>query len=228
MYVHIVYNDYKRRIDVRSDLFLCTCTYCIISYSALLLTKAMECIWIAVVIVAVVLTILCYKCKNAQQKRSQDPNVYMWTPESPRVTTDIDPNRDYTDDEAIELSHKMKRVTLLRTNKGKVYRSTLTRHAEIVFIENTPNPCFITGLWITNSPCSDCAQHLIAHFQSCHTKPDIFIGKIYQQQKEKDDEGLQDLKKEGFNIKVWKSFPHDPQTEREISNYLFGLGKKKM
>ena len=83
-------------------------------------------------------------------------------------------------------------------------------------------------MWITNSPCSDCAQRLIKHFKSCHTKPDISIGKIYQQQKEKDDEGLQDLMKEGFNIKVWESFQKDPQTEREIRNYLFGLGKKRM
>ena len=121
------------------------------------------CIWIVVVIGAVVLTIVCYKRKNAQQRRSQNPNIYMWIPESPRVTTYIDPNRDYTDDEAIELAHKMKGVTLLRTNKGRIYINSLTRHAEIVFIENTPNPEDITGLWITNSPCYNCAQHLINH-----------------------------------------------------------------
>lgn len=186
------------------------------------------CIWIAVVIVAVVLAILCYKCKNAQQRRSQDPNGYMWTPESPRVITDIDPNRDYTNDEAIELFHKMKRVTLLRTNKGRVHINYPPRHAEIVFIENTPNPVDITGLWITNSPCYNCAQHLITHFKSRHTKPDIFIGKIYQQQKKEDDEGLQDLMKEGFNIDVWESFQQDPQTVREIRKYLFDLSKKRM
>ena len=236
MYIHVCtysYNDYKKRIDVRSvrsDLFLCT--YCIISYSAPLSTKAMDntCIWIAVVIravviVAVVLTIVCYKCKNAQRRRSQDPNGYMWTPESSnRVTKPIDQKKYYGDDDP--LFHEMKGVTLLRTNKGKVYRSTLTRHAEIVFIENTPNPVDITELWITNSPCSDCAQCLITHFKSCHTKPDIFIGKIYQQKK--DDEGLQDLMKEGFNLNVWESFQQDPQTERKIRNYQFDLSKKRM
>ena len=184
------------------------------------------CIWIVAVIVAVVLTILCYKCKNAQQRRSQDPNVYMYTPESPKVIKPIDQKKHYADDDA--LFHEMKGVTLLRTNKGNVYRSSQTRHAEIDFIENTPNPEDITGLWIANSPCYNCAQRLIKHFKSCHTKPKIFIGKIYQQQKEKDDEGLQDLMKEGFNIEVWESFQQDPQTVREIRNYLFGLGKKRM
>ena len=189
------------------------------------------CIWIVAVIVAVVLTIICCKCKNAQQRRSQDPNVYMYTQESPKLIKPIDQKKYYTDDEAIKLAHEMKGVTLLRTNKGKVYRSSRTRHAEIVFIENTPNPEDITGLWITNSPCYNCAQHLIKHFESYHTKPDtlcIFIGNIYRQQKEKDDEGLQDLMKEGFNIDVWESFQQDPQIVREIRNYLFGLGKKRM
>ena len=66
------------------------------------------------------------------------------------------------------------------------------------------------------------------YFKSCHTKPDIFIGKIYQQQKKKDDEGLQDLMNEGFNIKVWKSFQPDLQTEQKLRNYLFDLSKKRM
>ena len=80
----------------------------------------------------------------------------------------------------------MNRVTLLRTNKGRVYINSQTRHVEIVFIKDTPNPEDITGLWITNSPCYNCAQHLITHFKSCHTKPNILID---QQQKKEDDEG---------------------------------------
>ena len=183
--------------------------------------------WIVAVIVTViviVLTILYYKCKK-------DSNIYKYiTEEGPRfrVIKPIDPKKDYTVDEAIKLADEMKGVTILhaRTNKGKVYRSSLTRHAEIVFIENKPNPEDITGLWITNSPCSDCAQRLITHFKSCHTKPDIFIGKIYQQEKEKNDEGLLDLMKEGFNIEVWESFQQDPKIVREIKNHLIGLGQK--
>ena len=153
----------------------------------------------------IVLTILYFKCK-------EDPyNVYMYITESAshRVTKRINPNRDYTDDEAIKLFHEMEGVTLLWTNKGRVHINSLTRHAEIVFIKDTPNPEDITGLWITNSPCYNCAQHLIKHFKSCHPKPDIFIGNIYQQEKEKmkkNDEGLQDLMKEGFKIQVWESF----------------------
>ena len=174
--------------------------------------------WIVAVIVTViviVLTILYYKCKK-------DSNIYKYLTEGPRVTTYIDPNKDYTDDEAIKLAHKMNRVTLLRTNKGRVHINSLTRHAEIVFVEDpdTPNPEDITGLWITNSPCYNCAQRLIKHFKSCRTKPDIFIGNIYQQEKEKNDEGLQDLKKENFKIQVWESFQQDPKIVREIKKHL--------
>ena len=154
----------------------------------------------------------------------------MYIPESKRVTKPIDPKKYYTDDEAIKLAQEMKGVTLLRTNEGRVYINSQMRHVEIVFIEDTPNPRFITGLWITNSPCSDCAQCLMTYFKSCHTKPDIFIGKIYQQQKKHDGEGLQDLMKEGFKIQVWESFQQDRQTVREIRNYLLHvrLSKKRM
>ena len=175
--------------------------------------------WIVAVIVTViviVLTILYFKCKK-------DPNIYMYiTEEGPRV----DSNKDHTDDEAIKLFHKKNRVTLLRTNKGRVHINSRTRHAEIDFIENTPNPEDITGLWITNSPCYNCAQHLITHFKSCDTKPNIFIGKIYQQEKEKNDEGLLDLMKEGFNIQVWESFQQDPKIVRETKNHLIDLSQK--
>ena len=182
----------------------------------------MDYIWIVAVIVTV-LTILYFKYKE---------DVYMYITEFAirRVTKRIDPNREYTDDEAIKLARKMKRVTLLRTNEGKISKTTvIKRHAEIEFIENTPNPEDITELWITNSPCYNCAQHLIQHFKSCHTKPDIFIGKIYQQEKEKmkrNDEGLQDLMKEGFNIQVWESFQQDPQIVLITRNHLLGLSQK--
>ena len=187
----------------------------------------MDYIWIVPVIVTVimiVLTILYFKCK-------EDPyNVYMYITEfGPRVTTYNDPNRDYTDDEAIKLFHEMKCVTLLRTNKGRVRINSRKKDAEIVFIKDTPNPEDITGLWITNSPCYNCAQHLIKHFKSCRKKPDIFIGNIYQQEKEKmkkNDEGLQDLMKEGFKIQVWESFQQDPQIVLITRNHLLGLSQK--
>lgn len=38
-----------------------------------------------------------------------------------RVIKPIDQVKDYTDDEAIELAHKMNCVTLLRTNEGRIY-----------------------------------------------------------------------------------------------------------
>ena len=123
-----------------------------------------------------------------------------------RVVKPIDSQKDYTDDEAVELAHEMNRVTVLRTNEGRVYRSSKRKHAESVFIEDTPNPSDITGLWIKNSPCFRCAERLIKHFESCETKPEIFYGKIYQYHKKKNEKGLDDLRKEGFNIQPWESF----------------------
>ena len=185
----------------------------------------MDYILIVAAVIVISLTIIYFNCKELPY------NVYMYITESAshRVTTYIDPNRDYTDDEAIKLFHKTKCVTLLRTNKGRVHINSRTRHAEIVFIKDTPNPEDITGLWITNSPCYNCAQHLIKHFKSCRKKPDIFIGKIYQQEKEKmkkNDEGLQDLRKERFVIQVWESFQQDPQIVHVTRNHLLGLRQK--
>ena len=117
----------------------------------------------------------------------------------------------------------MKGVTILLTNKGRVYWNTKRKHAEIVFIEDTQNPQEITKLFIKNSPCSKCAQHLIAYFKFCDTKPDIFNGKIYRQGI-KDDEGLRDLMKEDFNTQVWEFFKQDPQnTYANPEKYLLRL-----
>ena len=67
-------------------------------------------------------------------KPKKDFNVSMCIPESKRVTKPIDQKEYYTDHETINLAHEMKGVTLLRTNEGNISMSTLTRHAEIIFI----------------------------------------------------------------------------------------------
>ena len=122
-----------------------------------------------------------------------------------RVTKPIDQVKDYTDDEAITLAHEMNRVTLLRTNEGRIYINSLTRHAEIVFLEDRPNPVDITELWITNSPCSNCARHLTAHFQLYQRKPTIYIGRIYQPDNQENIEGLKRLLQQGFELQVWET-----------------------
>ena len=145
-----------------------------------------------------------------------------------KVLKSIDQKKEYTNEETVKLAHEMKGVTILLTNEGRVYWNTKRKHAEIVFIEDTQNPKEVTKLSIKTSPCSNCAQHLIAYFKFCDIKPDIFIGKIYRQRIKGDDEGLQDLMKEGFNIQVWESFQQDPQnTYANPEKYLLRLRNEK-
>ena len=142
-------------------------------------------------------------------------------PHHKKVLKPIDQKKDK---ETVKFAHEMKGVTILLTNEGRVYRNTKRKHAEIVFIEDTQNPEEITKLFIKNSPCSKCAQHLIAYFKFCDIKPDIFIGRIYRQGIKEDDEGLRDLMKEGFNIQVWESFQQYPQnTYANPEKYLLQL-----
>ena len=140
-----------------------------------------------------------------------------------RVLKSIDPKKEYTNEETVKLAHEMKGVTILLTNEGRVYWNTKRKHAEIGFIEDTQNPKEVTKLPIKNSP-----QCLIAYFKFCDIKPDIFIGKMYRQGIKEDDEGLQDLIKEGFNIEVWESFQQDPQnTYANPEKYLLQLRNEK-
>ena len=176
-----------------------------ISCSIPLSTKAMDSIWNGfivaafIVMVTVMILIVYIDSKN---------NAII--SESRRQSKPTDAGESYMIEDTVKLADEMKGVTILhaRTNKGKNYKSSLTRHSEIVFIEN--------------SPCYNCAQHLITHFKSCHTKPDMFIGNIYQQQNKEDDKGLQDLMKECCDIQVWESFHQDLQITR---NHLLCLGQ---
>ena len=65
------------------------------------------------------------------------------------------------------------------------------------------NPDHITTLWIKNSPCADCSRALLEYFEN-HHKPTIYVGKIWRYD-DKNDCGLINLMKAGFEIKVWET-----------------------
>ena len=134
----------------------------------------------------------------------------------------------YTEEEAAKLAQKMKSVTILRTNEGKVYLSSLTRHAEILFMEDTTSiKKDITGLWIKKSPCSICSRKLKTYFKG-YTKPDIFVGEMYQKHNQEDDKELICLIKKGFNIRVWETLCKlDSKTSSlDTQKYLLRLRRK--
>ena len=134
----------------------------------------------------------------------------------------------YTEEEAAKLAQKMKSVTILRTNEGKVYLSSLRRHAEILFMEDTTSiKKDITELWIKKSPCSLCSQKLKTYFEG-YTKPDIFIGEIYQKHNQEDDKQLICLIKKGFNIRVWETLCNlnSKTSSLDTQKYLLRLRRK--
>ena len=57
-------------------------------------------------------------------------------------------------------------------------------------------------MWIKNSPCSYCSKELLNYFRG-YPKPTIYVGKIWRTGDMNDDNGLIDLMRNGFSIKVW-------------------------
>ena len=89
--------------------------------------------------------------------------------------------------------------------------------------DRSNNPNHITTLWIKNSPCADCSRALIEYFNH-YRKPTIYVGRIWHLNDRNDDQGLINLMRAGFKIKVWetlhtKMYGSDPIT----TNYLYKL-----
>ena len=94
--------------------------------------------------------------------------------------------------------------TLLRINTGHIYWSEPCKHAERVMIHTTPiSPNNIHSIWIKNSPCGDCSSFLINHFSTTHTKPTIYIGKIWEGDNRYNCQGLRNMIMELFTLQVW-------------------------
>ena len=146
-------------------------------------------------------------------------------------TTNVNSNTDYTDgsiyeyitneDEVAERAAK-EPGTLLWINEEQVFINTPGgKHAEILFITSKKQPLHISTMKIKNSPCHNCSTELINHFRHRHQKPTIFVGRIWHLDDLSDREGLQQLLKKGFKIRVWQTL-HDKMygSDTITENYI--------
>lgn len=104
----------------------------------------------------------------------------------------------YTQKEAANIAANEQGVTLLRTNRGKLYRNTYLHHAMEVFVLDTQDPESIIKIWIKESPCQRCCKRIVKLYRDCPIKPLLYIGLINS-----DKEGLKVLVRNGFKLKVW-------------------------
>ena len=159
---------------------------------------------VGLVVGLILICLFCYTC-NSDFFRN---NVAF--PESGKVKPDINPSICYSEEEAASKAIKAKGYTILRTNNGKLYSNSRDGkiHAEERFINGIPDPNSITGIWLTNSPCSNCAGKLIEKFKGCDRKPCIFVGHVYYEQnnEEKRKEKMREMKNEGFTFLAWEKY----------------------
>ena len=83
--------------------------------------------------------------------------------------------------------------------------------------DRSNNPNDITTLWIENSPCAKCSRALLGYFKN-HHKPTIYVGQIWRPNNRNDDQGLINLMKAGFKIKVWGMFSMFGSTAKYLHN----------
>ena len=91
--------------------------------------------------------------------------------------------------------------------------------------DKSNNPNDITTLWIKNSPCDKCSRALLKYFNN-HPKPTIYVGQIWRFD-DKYDQGLINLMKAGFKIRVWETL-HNMMygSDTKTKNHLSKLWKK--
>ncbi len=157
--------------------------------------------------------------------------------EGHKMKLDIDHKKYYSEEDAASKAIEAKGYTILRTNNGKLYSNSKDGkiHAEEMFINGIPDPnsTMITDIWLTNSPCSKCAEKLIDMFKDCHRKPRIFIGLVYHEQntekEEKRKEKTREMIDEGFTFSAWEKYCRNKAgqstldiTRRNIQDNLSG------
>lgn len=91
----------------------------------------------------------------------------------------------------------------MRTNIGKLYRSSFFHHAVDLFVNDTKNPQAITRIWIKNTPCSRCCKKMVNLYSHCTTRPSIYIGHNNEEY-----EGMKVLMRNGFRLKAWTKVHH--------------------
>ena len=114
-----------------------------------------------------------------------------------------DKRKVYTEQEATDIAYASS-GTVLWTNKCDLYENKPGGpHAEVLMIQDNSLPYTITDIKIKNSPCYECSQRLINYYRYYSNKPTIWIGQIWHMNDYDDDNGLLNLMREGFTIKVW-------------------------
>ena len=120
----------------------------------------------------------------------------------------------YSEKEAAIMAANERSFTHLRTNTGKLYRSTFFSHPIEGFIKNTIDCAAITKLWINKMPCANCSYKLINFYKYNEDKPTLYIGEVYCNPT-RDREGLKQLLQNGFKLKMWRRLNRLLQQEHE-------------
>ena len=91
----------------------------------------------------------------------------------------------------------------LLTNGGYLYCSNIEdRCVEKIFMEKA-TPENITDIWMKYSPCILCSHKLKNYFCINREKPTIHLASIWREGNTDDEEGLRDLREDGFKLGKW-------------------------
>ena len=91
----------------------------------------------------------------------------------------------------------------LLTNGGYLYCSNIEdRCVERIFMEKA-TPENITDIWMKYSPCILCSHKLKNYFCNNREKPTIHLASIWREGNTDDEEGLRDLREDGFKLEKW-------------------------
>ena len=126
--------------------------------------------------------------------------------EGHRRNVPIDPDRYYTEEEAADKAIEAKGLTILRSDFGRLWKSSMDGriHAEDKFLDDGPRN--VKTIWLKNSPCLECAKRLNKECRPMH----VCVGHIYREQdgdrekSRKKEIGM--MKKNGFTFSAWKVY----------------------
>ena len=104
---------------------------------------------------------------------------------------------------AADVAFEDENSNYLLTNGGYLYCSNIEdRHVERIFMK-IANPENITDIWMKYSPCILCSHKLKNYFCNNREKPTIHLASIWREGNTDDEEGLRDLRKDGFKLEKW-------------------------
>ena len=108
----------------------------------------------------------------------------------------------YDESKAATVGLKETTLNHLLTSSGILYRSNDDQSVESVFV-NEGDPKDVDVMWMKKAPNASGSELLINFFRHKYQKPVLHIGHIYRYTG-LDRQGLKNLIKEGFELKVWE------------------------